>query len=307
MRKFENPILTRIASIREDYLDGIDEADCPTDPAEFLEKFWELEMSKCKECVLAQTRTQVVKWDGIVDAPIMVVLEAPGQLEDLAGIPLVGPMELRGSRCGHCENVRACYSYRLLNRPNEFRKKQAGRECDPKFTEEPQLNSKFYMRSSGALIDGILLDQWKFAYPRNNWIEQYNTANPTKPWTHKSPFFFTNSVLCRGTDASKSRDMPPEAVPAKKCKRWLAFQWACVQPKLTLAFGKVSAAILLGSEAAARRATYNEIQESKFGPVMCQIHPASFMREPNKELRGYGYAKIQRTLELALEQVGLPT
>ena len=163
------------------------------------------------------------------------------------------------------------------------------------------------MRSSGALIDGILLDKWKFAYPRNNWIEQYNTANPTKPWTHKSPFFFTNSVLCRGTDASKSRDMPPEAVPAKKCKRWLAFQWACVQPKLTLAFGKVSAAILLGSEAAARRATYNEIQESKFGPVMCQIHPASFMREPNKELRGYGYAKIQRTLELALEQVGLPT
>ena len=236
----------------------------------------------------------------------MVVLEAPGQLEDLAGIPLVGPMELRGSRCGHCVNVKDCYSYRLLNRPNEFKKKRSGRECVPDLTSESTLNSKFYMRSSGALIDGILLNKWKFMYPRHNWIEQYNKLHPDAEWKHKSPFFFTNTVLCRGTDASKSRDLPPESVPAKKCKRWLTFQWAAVQPKLIIAFGKVSASILLGSGEAEKRAVYNEINDTKFGPVIYQMHPASFMREPNKELRGYGYSKIQSTLELALDYIGLP-
>src|SRR4051812_28064790 len=48
------------------------------------------EASGCTRCPLAQGRTQVVFGAGNADADIMFVGEAPGQQEDLQGIPFVG-------------------------------------------------------------------------------------------------------------------------------------------------------------------------------------------------------------------------
>lgn len=47
-------------------------------------------VSGCVRCGLASTRTQVVFNDGVPDARLMVVGEAPGQNEDETGLPFVG-------------------------------------------------------------------------------------------------------------------------------------------------------------------------------------------------------------------------
>jgi DNA polymerase len=45
----------------------------------------------CRECPLGARATQTVWGDGPIDAPLMLVGEQPGDREDLAGRPFVGP------------------------------------------------------------------------------------------------------------------------------------------------------------------------------------------------------------------------
>jgi uracil-DNA glycosylase family 4 len=45
---------------------------------------------ECTRCRLSETRTQVVFSDGVVDARLVVVGEAPGANEDATGLPFVG-------------------------------------------------------------------------------------------------------------------------------------------------------------------------------------------------------------------------
>ena len=48
------------------------------------------EVSRCERCLLHKTRTKVVFGAGNADADLMFVGEAPGQQEDLLGLPFVG-------------------------------------------------------------------------------------------------------------------------------------------------------------------------------------------------------------------------
>jgi uracil-DNA glycosylase family 4 len=52
--------------------------------------FKELYAARCNECVLAKTRKTFVFGSGNVDAPLMIIGEAPGAEEDLQGLPFVG-------------------------------------------------------------------------------------------------------------------------------------------------------------------------------------------------------------------------
>ncbi|MBQ8399732.1 MAG: uracil-DNA glycosylase [Clostridia bacterium] len=45
----------------------------------------------CEKCALSKTRTQTVFERGSRDAKLMFVGEAPGEKEDLSGVPFVGP------------------------------------------------------------------------------------------------------------------------------------------------------------------------------------------------------------------------
>jgi len=49
------------------------------------------EEAECTRCPLYKAATQVVPGEGSADAPMMVVGEQPGDKEDLAGRPFVGP------------------------------------------------------------------------------------------------------------------------------------------------------------------------------------------------------------------------
>lgn len=57
------------------------------EPIELLKE----ECSRCMQCALGSTRTNLVFGDGNEKAPIMFVGEGPGEQEDLKGIPFVGP------------------------------------------------------------------------------------------------------------------------------------------------------------------------------------------------------------------------
>lgn len=48
------------------------------------------EVSKCKGCLLCETRNNIVFSDGCENAPIMFIGEAPGKNEDEQGLPFVG-------------------------------------------------------------------------------------------------------------------------------------------------------------------------------------------------------------------------
>lgn len=49
------------------------------------------EIAKCRACQLCDGRQQVVPGDGNPDADVVFIGEAPGQQEDMQGLPFVGP------------------------------------------------------------------------------------------------------------------------------------------------------------------------------------------------------------------------
>jgi uracil-DNA glycosylase len=303
-----NPILDRVALIDKRYIEELDPEAVPKDPQEFLDWWWKTSASICEACPLSETRTRVVRPDGVASADIMIVGEGPGFMEDLVGIPMVGPLELRYSHCGVCKNNKACFSHKLKAFPMQRSGKNKAVECNPNYTGKREFDgSRFFIQSAGSIVGGILIHKWNFNYPRHNWFEAYNKLHPDDPWTHKSPWFVTNITLCRTTDVTKLKDSPPDGVPRQKCKRHLAMQWAAVNPKLIVCFGRVALSVLMGAEERSKSVTPNSIVETKFGPVLFQNHPAFFMREQNREVKAFGFAKVAATLAKALEYVGYPT
>lgn len=302
-----HPIANRVFQLDKKLIEEEDYEKWPTDPQEFLE--WLKERTNvCERCALCETRTTVVQPDGAASARIMLVGEGPGYLENLSGIPLVGPLELRASRCGTCARVMTCYDNRILNRPGARSGKAKEVECKPEPTDEPTLPKRaFFLQSAGSVLDGIILNNWKYAYPRHNWIEYYNRLHPMAPWAHESPWYITNTVLCRSFDQVKLKDTTPPMPTRAECKRWLAMQWAAVEPRVMVALGRPALEVLMGSQERAKSIAAGDIVDTKFGPVLFQFHPAFYMREPNREVRAYGMAKIGETLRQALEMAGLPT
>lgn len=222
-------------------------------------------------------------------------------------VPMVGPLDLQASHCNLCKNVHDCFSSRISY--SRYSKLPAPKAvtCKPNYTAKHELTKKFSIRSAGSVFDGILIKKWKFNYPRHNWLLSYNTLHQDAQWTHKSPWFITNTVLCRSTDITGIKDSPPESVPRSKCKKWLAFQWAAVQPDLILCFGRVSLGVLMGNEDGAKTVQPNSYVDTKFGKVLFQLHPAYFLREKSAIVKAYGFAKLASSMERALEYVGLPT
>ena len=299
--KITHPILLKIASINSQFVDGLDENEVPEDPNLFYD-WWLDSVSSCQNCKLCESRNLVVKPDGLPGASIMVIGEGPGAMENLTGVPMVGPNELIGSHCGSCSKVHKCYDNKILRHSTDWGRKNKVVVCKPDYTGVSEIDEKFFLRTAGSLVDGILL-QWKQAYPRNNWIEQYNKVHKEK-WTHKSPFFFTNSTLCRSFDAMTLQDRAPESVPRNACKKHLTFQWAICNPKIIIAMGRSAMISLIGNETKAKQIKHGEIVETKFGPVIYSVHPASVMREENREAKGLGYAKISKVFEIALGYCG---
>lgn len=236
----------------------------------------------------------------------MLVAEGPGFMEDLVGIPMVGAMDFRGSRCNRCKNTPQCFGHRILSKPKSFGGKRRAVTCKPEPVEQLTYTDadKFWIRSAGSLLDAILIEGWGFRHPRQNWIDYYNST-AEEPIQYSSPFFLTNIVACRPWEPSTLRDMPPPGVAKESCRQWLIYQWAAVNPKIIIAMGVPALQLFLGSEEKANAAIPGEIIMTKFGAVIPCVHLAHTMREPNQRVQALGLAKIKETIRKALVYAGL--
>ncbi len=301
MKPTGHEIVDRAATIDKGVLDFEELLAAPTDPQAFLDWMWEFK-SQCKNCMLHTTRTCVVRGDGKPTAKVMVVGEGPGFLEDLTGLPLVGPMELRGSRCNLCHNLRTCYKGKVQSSADEFPGRRMAVTCSPQPSTDLQLADKkqFYLRSAGAVIDGIILLKWGNKYPRQNWVDHCSTHNQNT-FAH-SPFYFTNAVSCRSWDKVLLKDQTPAGTFVNQCRLWLILEWAAINPVAIIAMGKTALAAILKTKA--NEARVGEAYESKWGTILAMPHPAAVMREDNQALRELGYARIGETFRKALEIAG---
>jgi DNA polymerase len=60
-------------------------------PKELLHKMFIGAACRCEKCLLSKSRQNIVTYDGDINAPLMLVGEAPGADEDESGTPFVGP------------------------------------------------------------------------------------------------------------------------------------------------------------------------------------------------------------------------
>lgn len=276
----------------------------PSTDKDFFKYLYE-KTNECEDCALCATRTMVVQPDGYLGAEILVVGEGPGFLEDLSGIPLVGPKELVNSRCNSCTKGTKCFAHRLLKSPDEWGRRAKHITCSRVPSLAASLPKEgFYLKSAGSIVDGILLNLFGTTMPRQNWINSWKVANPDYCGVGVSPWFFTNSVLCRSFDPIRLQDTTPESVPRRSCRKWLLSHWSLLNPKCIVCLGRPALESFLGSESAASAIAPGQVIQTKFGTIFFQTHPAAVMRENNKEAQAYGYSKIAETFRQAANFAG---
>lgn len=256
------------------------------------------EMSTCTNCILSETRNKVVLPDGDLNSEIMIIFQNPSFNEDLTGMPITGLQEIVSSDCGYCTKVKKCFEGRLLNRVDGYMSKTKPIICKPDIIQERTIPSNVFLKSTGSIFDGILAKKHGLKFPRLNWIKDRNKNG--EMIGHTSPFFITNTVLCRSTDSSRSKDIEVATVPKSRCKPWLMLQWAIVRPKVIICFGQEALKSITKNYV-----SINEFCETPYGKVLYNKHPAFIMRELNKENKSYGYASIGETIDIALREVGL--
>lgn len=273
--------------------------DTSLTPEEFFKSYWELRISECKDCVLYKTRNHVVYPDGHFNAPIMVVLEGPGFLEDLSKTPLVSALELRNSHCNSCEKIHQCYSSRLIQTGKiwPIDKKKAV-VCEPKYVDDGNfLGVQKYIRSTGTIVDGILLDLYGLKYPRYSWNREIQT----------SPWFITNVALCRSWNQLSFDDETPHESSLRECFKWFVLSYFTVKPKVTIVLGRIAGRAILSipKQKLSKELNPNQIYDSAFGKVIYNTHPAHIMRSSSEEVKASLYARLGATFRIGLEEAGL--
>lgn len=304
----ENKIVRKLSSFRKmkwTLKDYLPDSELSEDPEELFNLV--LERNKlCRNCVLSETRNHVVGPDGKFGAPIMVVLEGPGFLEDLTKIPLTGPQQLKSSHCNLCSNVYRCFDQRISFAE---RKRPVGKKrpitCEPNYTGNRQIDVPVHMYSSGAVFDGLLQSKYGGVFPRESWRQNYLALNGEE-YPFLSPWFITNAVQCRAWNPSELRDEQPGTLSVNQCRSWLGLQWATLQPKVIVAMGRVALSSIIGNDKLAKSTPFDTlIIDEKLGPIIYTKHPAANMRIRDPHRQAIGHAKTGKALDRALQLAGL--
>ncbi len=134
--------------------------------------------NQCHRCELGNTRTHAVIGRGNLEAPIMIVGEAPGQNEDETGLPFVGrsgqlletilaSVRLDTDKDVYIANINKC-------RPPENRTPTAKEmaACKPYIFEQIRLvNPKIILLTGATAVKGLIGDQGTMTSIRGKWIE----------------------------------------------------------------------------------------------------------------------------------------
>ena len=102
--------------------------------------------------------------------------------------------------------------------------------------------------------------------------------------------FIANVLKCRPPD---NRD--PQPAEVAECVPYLAAQVALVQPRIILAFGRVAAQNLLGTDATlgTLRGVVHHFGERRI-PVIVTYHPAYLLRSPGEKRKAWEDLKFAR-------------
>lgn len=134
--------------------------------------------NNCHRCQLGETRQNVVVGRGNLQAPIMIIGEAPGQNEDETGLPFVGragqllekilaSVKLDSEKDVYIANINKC-------RPPDNRNPTAEeiKACKPYLLEQIRLvNPKIILLTGATALKGLLGEKRGITKIRGEWIE----------------------------------------------------------------------------------------------------------------------------------------
>jgi uracil-DNA glycosylase family protein len=167
----------------------------------------------CRACDLWQKATQTVFGEGALDAPIMLVGEQPGNDEDLAGHPFVGPAGKLLDRALEDAGIRRGETY-VTNVVKHFKWEPRGKRrihakpnsveiaaCVPWLKAELELVKPEILVCLGATAAQALLGrQFRVSKDRGKWIE-----SPLAP--HVTATVHPSSILRAADSESREAEM----------------------------------------------------------------------------------------------------
>ncbi|MGB3760956.1 MAG: uracil-DNA glycosylase [Rivularia sp. (in: cyanobacteria)] len=134
--------------------------------------------NNCHRCELGKTRQNAVVGRGNLQAPIMIIGEAPGQNEDETGLPFVGragqllekilaSVKLDSEKDVYIANINKC-------RPPDNRNPTAEeiKACKPYLLEQIRLvDPKIILLTGATALKGLLAEKRGITKIRGQWIE----------------------------------------------------------------------------------------------------------------------------------------
>jgi uracil-DNA glycosylase family 4 len=161
--------------------------------------------SVCTRCVLSQSRTQAVFFDGNPQAQVMLVGEGPGQQEDETGIPFVGRAGqlltkiLEAVGIDRKRDVYICNTVKCRPPQNRTPEPAEMEACSPYL--EGQLywvKPKIILLSGGAAVRDVLKLQTGITKIRGQWYETPFNGALAMPIFHPS-YLLRNPSKQKGT------------------------------------------------------------------------------------------------------------
>ncbi|MER3491093.1 MAG: uracil-DNA glycosylase [Mastigocladus sp. ERB_26_2] len=134
--------------------------------------------NQCHRCDLGNTRTHAVVGRGSLEAPIMVVGEAPGQNEDETGLPFVGRAGqllekiLQSVKLDTEKDVYICNVNKCRPPNNRVPTNEEIEACKPYLLEQIRLvDPKIILLTGATAVKGLIGDKRGITKIRGTWME----------------------------------------------------------------------------------------------------------------------------------------
>ncbi|MUL38226.1 uracil-DNA glycosylase [Gloeocapsopsis dulcis] len=134
--------------------------------------------NECHRCGLGETRTHAVVGRGNLQAPIMIIGEAPGQNEDETGLPFVGKAGqlldkiLASVKLDTDKHIYICNVIKCRPPNNRVPTTNEISACKPYLLEQIRLvNPKIILFTGATALKGLTGEKRGITKIRGNWIE----------------------------------------------------------------------------------------------------------------------------------------
>lgn len=156
---------------------GSDNASTTAEPFTSLEQVQEVAL-ECRKCGLCSTRTQVVFADGNPKAQLMIIGEAPGQQEDITGMPFAGragqlfDKVLASARIDRKTETYICYTVKCRPPNNRVPTPAETLVCSPFLEAQIELvKPKLILLAGATAVQTLLKVKEPISRIRGKWFD----------------------------------------------------------------------------------------------------------------------------------------